>query len=974
MSTPYRFELEIIRDEQNRIHRLVRQLDTRIELISDKLTPAPATALETDPASLPETSPEIVGPVPKAVEPREVEPQEQKGSYWTAWDSQPARTEKTTEQKKASFAATQTTSGVKDPHLPHRSSENTGSHQCQKETVLPAGKAHVADCAVESIEMRLGKFWMARLGIVILITGLVFLGNYAYQIIVPMLGALGKLMLLTFAGGALCGIGLWLERTREAMKNYARVLIAGGAATLYYTAYAAHFVERLRVIESPIAGGLLLLSLAGGIIWFADRRRSEMVALLAVLLSYYTAAINVIGGFSLFSNLLLTGVALYFLLKRQWTKIPIVSLIGTYGSYAFWRMGHAVQNGLDGSFALGIGFLGCYWLLFTVAALRASSTAYRPAERVTFLTLNNAAFAGLGALQFLRFSPQSLWMFAMGYGAALLGVTLIARRSNRAEPSVSGAYYTQGLLMATLGLVSKFSGQQLAIVLAVESALLLGCTRWRYKILNQIGSALCAFAAFAIAVTQIHLPGAEILPGVLVSGLLLFNAGWKKRLDGKLNDPACDTGVLGFSFLGLILSGLMISRFVPPTLQPMVFAFAAIASLFPLRFVRLSEIAFSGQAFLVVGAGLFLNACNHPMPYVWLSPLALIFSAVGLLHWWQKEQILPVSNEVRTMLQAGLSILGVLVGVFWMRRELSGDAWLIATSLAALGTLIYGAMTRAWLIAAAGQLFTLIGVYSLVAGFVVRDPDWAAALFPVANLLITSALVSHARRRENQPPGLLWEVVTQLSTAYRLVATLLVGMWAWEYVKAPLRPLFFAGLGAVRLMIGGQRRDREETRIGLAYTVASLALISFAFGRSMQWPDLLAIFTVLTGWHIHRSLAHQEELSPVVCGDFLKTGALFSLWILVTRWTVQHGAPGQLTIAWGLLAVIVFCAGLGLKERLYRLGGLTVLGLAVGRLFFMDVWGFDPLYRIISFLVLGVVLLSLSFVYNRFADSIRKWL
>jgi uncharacterized membrane protein len=75
-----------------------------------------------------------------------------------------------------------------------------------------------------------------------------------------------------------------------------------------------------------------------------------------------------------------------------------------------------------------------------------------------------------------------------------------------------------------------------------------------------------------------------------------------------------------------------------------------------------------------------------------------------------------------------------------------------------------------------------------------------------------------------------------------------------------------------------------------------------------------------------------------------------------------------------LLALGIFGAGLGLRERIYRIGGFGVLALAIGRLFLLDVWRFDTLYRIASFLILGAVLLALSFVYHRFAEALRRWL
>jgi len=175
------------------------------------------------------------------------------------------------------------------------------------------------------LELRLGTYWMSRIGIVILLTGFVFLGNYAYHQIVPMLGPWGKLGLLALAGAALTAAGIWLERSRESMRNYGRVLLAGGAATLYYTAYAAHFVEALRVIQSPIIGGDLLLAIAGVFVWQADRRRSEPLALATVLLAYYTSSINAIGGFTLFSSLLLTATAVLgrmgYRKARRWPEI-----------------------------------------------------------------------------------------------------------------------------------------------------------------------------------------------------------------------------------------------------------------------------------------------------------------------------------------------------------------------------------------------------------------------------------------------------------------------------------------------------------------------------------------------------------------------------------------------------------------------------------------------------------------------------
>ncbi len=177
-----------------------------------------------------------------------------------------------------------------------------------------------------------------RIGIVILLTGLVFLGNYAYHELIGKIGAGGKLALLYLASAGLCGLGGWLARRRTSLQNYGRVLTAGGCATIYYATYAAHFVPALRIIESPLVGGVLLLTLGGAFVAWADRLRSQTLGAATIALSFYTATINPVASFSLFSNLVISIAAVILLARRRWVSVSFLSLAGTYGSFAFWKL------------------------------------------------------------------------------------------------------------------------------------------------------------------------------------------------------------------------------------------------------------------------------------------------------------------------------------------------------------------------------------------------------------------------------------------------------------------------------------------------------------------------------------------------------------------------------------------------------------------------------------------------------------
>jgi hypothetical protein len=476
----------------------------------------------------------------------------------------------------------------------------------------------------ESIELKLGTYWLARIGIVILLTGFVFLGNFAYRHIVPLLGPWGKLGLLALGGALLTGLGIWLERGRESTRNYGRVLLAGGAATFYYTAYGAHFVSALRVIESPLVGGALLLLLAGGFLWFAERRRSQPLALSVVLLSYYTAAINPIDSFALFSNLLLTAVAVFLLVRHRWVTISFVSLAATYGSYGFWRFHSlaATGSGGAGEFGMALGFLVAYWLLFTVAVFVVQRETLPAVQRTAFLTANNGALFAYAAQHFSYHRPHAFWLFALGYGVVLLVLSLLALRRRRDEPAIDGSYLAQGLALVALGCAAKFSGPQLATIFAVESVVLLTLSRVRHRWLYEIAAGLCALAAFGHALVAIaDRPAYALSLGGTVALILLFNSWWLKQLEGKAAEDKINPHSLAYSVAGFFLTAVVLWRTTPDPWKPLAFAAVALVSALSIRSVRLPEVALPGQVFLCIGVGIFFARGIGLPPVPALAPL-----------------------------------------------------------------------------------------------------------------------------------------------------------------------------------------------------------------------------------------------------------------------------------------------------------------------------------------------------------------
>jgi uncharacterized membrane protein len=80
----------------------------------------------------------------------------------------------------------------------------------------------------------------------------------------------------------------------------------------------------------------------------------------------------------------------------------------------------------------------------------------------------------------------------------------------------------------------------------------------------------------------------------------------------------------------------------------------------------------------------------------------------------------------------------------------------------------------------------------------------------------------------------------------------------------------------------------------------------------------------------------------------------------------------MLTVAWGIEGLILLGAGFALRDRLHRLQGLALLLVCSLKLFFYDLRNLDTPYRILSFIVLGIILLCVSWTYSRFREQVRR--
>jgi uncharacterized membrane protein len=944
-----------------------------------------------------------------------------------------------------------------------------------------------------SFELRLGTYWLVRIGIVMLLTGLAWLGYCAYENFIIKTGPVGKLTMLYAVSGVLLGAGAWLQRKQEteSVKNYAQVLLAGGLAAVYFTTYAAHYVTALKVIQSAVLDGVLLLGWAACVVWLADRKRSEVLALFAIGLAYYTAAITNVGLFTLYSNLVLTVASVFFLVRNRWTTLSYGSLMATYAGFAFRRF---YNNGAwlwdartEAELWKANGFLGGYWTAFTAAAFLSRADKLSFGSRATFASLNNGAFFGLVIVSVLHFNHGHFWLFSLLYGAILIALAAAARVALREEAAFRNAYLTPGLVLVTVGFIAKLTGTTLALVLAAESVILLVLGEQQKNFTMRIGSYLTAAMALGWGAWNLKpFDRAGLGWGAALGGLLTFNSWWARRHDEKRDEPTLRPEATFFALLALLIWLATTWRNSTPDWRPPILALEAGLLTASIYWLGIREISLLGQSYLVLAQILWLaSAQSGPSSPPWWSPAMVIVTTLGVSHWWQRQKALEASAGFANLLQGTYTLAIATVAFFWLHPHFQPQSWLALTSVLAVAVTVYGLVTRLWFLAGCGQLFLCVSAFEFARQLLTGRPAWYCAVAPVVTAFATAYAVTGWFAHRPGTEERISQPILQVSLVYRWVALIMSLWWIFKYVPPREQFWVLSLLSALVFLLAGWRRDQEGLRFaGVLFAVAfgvfatlptrnaasvywidlpaillmpalqqlarrradhfqfepklhavlmtggavllwlyltrrvrpqldglylavgwsvvaavlfgagsglrertyhllGLAVLATALGRvvlhdvwegSIYWPNLLPIFMVLSLPQLAKRVWAENRLEEPWHTGLILVGGL-SLWFFLSRWVVlQSGETFLLTASWALFALLTFGTGFALHERIYRWLGLGILACALGRMMIIDVWKLPTLYRILSFMALGLVLLVLGFIYNKYQEKIREWL
>lgn len=810
------------------------------------------------------------------------------------------------------------------------------------------------------VEVRLGAWWATRIGAMLAVLGIVFFAIYISRNTPPVvkLAELVALALLVTAGG------LRLERM---VPRFGSVVTGAGLALGYFSAVAAYAVPATQVIDGlvpAIAVQLLAVLLMTGLaVW----RNAVMTAALAVGFGFVTVMGAIHGGLlqlPLWSVLGLVVVAVGLRWRPGWRSPSVVAVPLAY--LALIYHGHALHAEMLPVETWMVW--GSTLAVFAVLSGRDLVAMGGPEaglirDDVLLQGLNTGLAVAAGWLTTWWLLPDDLKGFYFGAAAVLAALAWGWRQREPASRPLAVVTWSETAVLLALGLVAQFDGPvEWLALLALAGVLLVGA-RWA----GLAGLRVAMYATWVWSLLRFMMAVAPAQTPPLLSVLVFLGlAAAVLGCDERWHQPKREVSYLAGLVLGLAV--LRTGSVFPGTgWEPAGFAGTALL-------LAATGAATRGWRGPVVAAGLALAAAHltmlgyrprsHPSWQLWTNGGSLVAVVLALGWWWDRQTTAVTRAGLRW--RAGLAIVATLVlqVVFYDGLRHAQD--LSCSAAVAVMLMAFAPRARRWPLAIAGTL-------GLGWGLFLHHPWHARPHYPLLFLAAALAWVlpvwwQLSLSRRESVTGLRWRAV---------LPWLQVLMATWIMVLA------------VRSNYTGAQMILVTAAEGLV-----VMILAWKLGVRPAWAGAAALLLSGAWWS---SLAVSQRYPAFVSGDWQGIGAVLALTIVMLAlplrarrdlrvewrrlagwglggvglallfWLFAHQrgtVEAYATVLWGGAAIAVFCVGLFLRERSYRLLGLMGLALCVPRMFLVDLHA--VLYRILAFVVLGLVILWVGFSYHRF--------
>jgi uncharacterized membrane protein len=806
------------------------------------------------------------------------------------------------------------------------------------------------------LEATIGGSWFNWIGIIAVTFGIAFFLKYAFD--KQWIGPLGRVSIAAFVGIALLYLGDRLRR--RGLKSYAYVLSGGGILILYLSDFAAYNFYQL--ISQPTAF-VLMAAVTTTAVLLSVRLDATPVAFLGLVGGFLTPVLlstgvdNQVGLFT-YIALLDAGVLAVAYFKR-WRSLDFASFTGT----VLMTLGWAVKFYEPGKVWITLFFLSVFFLLYSMLPIFHNVLHRRLTQWFdVMLALVNAAFyfglsyvllvdAGLNhttpATQaFLlcifftglfyitwRRSPQDL-LLRYSYVCAAATYLTVAIAIQLELHWVTMAWAVEGLMLTWVGLRSGEKAPRHA-GLAV-----LGVAIGRWFVRDMLAVDYSLDTSFIPLLNQRALSCA-VLVGAIAWAAQLYHRTENVKEDYRstvLTFFALTGNTLALSLLTLDINDYFSMRashsggdFRARIENSRQFSISMLWTLYAATMVAVGVLRRSallrrgGLALLLVVIAKVVAVDSDFYAASWHLPLlnqtfmvyAVLIAALVFAAWLYRRASIVDEGEQRIVVPLVISLANVLA-LTALSLEIIGYYDRSIARLAMAGTETLRQLEEGKIFTLA-LVWTIYALYAFMVGVGRNKRAWRLA--GLLLLAITAPLVFANLPFYNAP----WHT----------------------FIFNRTMGAFAVFIAALWLIVRAYRRSGEVFEEAAAVHHAAIVTANVL--------AIIALSAQAAGYYEARIA---EEFAREGAAELYADGS-------TTLQNLELAKQLSLSVIWAVYASGLLFVGQIRRLRLLRLLGLGLLSVTVLKVFIWDLSSLDRVYRIISFIMLGAILLVVSYFYQR---------
>lgn len=380
------------------------------------------------------------------------------------------------------------------------------------------------------------------------------------------------------------------------------------------------------------------------------------------------------------------------------------------------------------------------------------------------------------------------------------------------------------------------------------------------------------------------------------------------------------------------------------------------------NFIGLRLIHLVGIIVLVIGLSI---GVKYAIDQELISPITRIAMAYGagvLLY------VLSLRLKKDYLVFSAILFSGAMASVYFTTYAAAAYYQMLPNTLAFLLMVAFTAFTVVQASAYNRQEIALLGMVGAygIPFLISRNAD-QAHLFFLYILIIDGGVLYLSYRKS-------WKMVGRIALLITWALFLGWSMMRFDVSQTWIGVVFgsvffllFTTVILLRRILYNEPLTREEVYQQLLNNIALYLGAIFILAPNMEDKELALVtgcFSLFCGFQswLYRLQFESEEL--------LHRVHVLASFTLITLFVALEWDGVSVTFIWLLMAVLFFAWGAWQKMVVLRLGAIGLMGLTLLKLVVLDSSRFSTIQKVIAYLTLGVLLLVISFFYQKFRQKL----